>query len=1205
MLMKSACVSVGLIFAVSCAADDGDRPAAHWGFQQIEQLDVHGEAEAVASRLTSPVYPLFKESNQALRLIAPAWVVIPDSGDSSEYDFENGDEVTFEAWVRIDRMSDNAYLIGKGRTELKGAHSNDQNWAFRLRKNGGAACVNFLFRSADSKQQKGDWHRWTSDLGVSAGARWHHVALRYCFGQPDSVRAFVNGQSTGGTWDMGGATKNAPVVNNEDVWIGSSMGGNAGNSLTGAIDELKIHRRLLSDDEIQSHYAFVPPDTTPSSIPDDSVLVQMMPATSHRKFFDEIQPSVLEWHQPEFAFHEMPQVYDEWGIRDDPGSTVLIRAWSMVTLPEGTYQLLIRARGLSRLTVGDQQVAMLSAAKHKSGAHNHVIPLPETVRPNLRPHAMNEQEHVVKFVSDGQAQRWLFETIVGGASYRAEFGETCVAVAKPEAMFHLVSASTLHSSKLHSPKQYSLTDAGWYDFRNAHRDLVTELDFQNRVVANKQKESLWDVRHQLASKRLLASQETPSIDQVIQESVDGWNRSIAMKTSMAFESSLFQDQIQPLLQSACGRCHGQKEHGGLSILHRDRLLAGGESGDAAIVPGRPEDSYLMELIAAEKDDYRMPPKGDGLDDKQVGLIREWIRDGAHMPERVREPIEVLDTVDDLAFLRRAYLDTVGVIPSLKEIQWFQAQDPMTRRPRVVDRLLQDRRWADHWVGYWQDVFAENPNLLKPTLNNTGPFRFWIHEALVDNKPLDRFATELILMRGSRWRGGTAGFAVASQNDSPMAAKAHVISSAFLGVNMKCARCHDAPYHEHSQSDLFQVAAMLKKQPIKLLESSTVPAAFFAKQEREPLIEATLKAGDVVQPEFPFGSLLADHSDSLAENTSDLRLRLAYQVTGSRRFAEVMVNRIWARLMGAGLVEPVDDWEANPASNPKLLSLLADQLIGCNYDAKQFVRKILLADAYQRLAVNRTADDPRLFAGPFRRRMTAEQVVDSSFVAAGRTMATEELTMDIEGLLPGDRFLNFRFPRRAWEFTTLANERDRPSLALPKAQPIVDVLTAFGWRDSRPEPLSERPTAANVIQPGVLANGSLGIQLTRISEETALLPMLQNAESVDQLADQLFLSFLTRHPSRSERQDLRDLLSAGFAERVIPLAERTMLQIRKRHRYVSWSNHLHTDANVIKTEIQEEVREGPVPTNRLKINWRERAEDAMWVLLNAPEMVMVP
>src|SRR5262245_41622564 len=86
-------------------------------------------------------------------------------------------------------------------------------------------------------------------------------------------------------------------------------------------------------------------------------------------------------------------------------------------------------------------------------------------------------------------------------------------------------------------------------------------------------------------------------------------------------------------------------------------------------------------------------------------------------------------VNDDAFLRRVALDTVGVIPSPEEIAAFRADSTLDRRARLIDRLLADERWADHWTGYWQDVLAENPGLLKPTLNNTGPFRWWIYRAL--------------------------------------------------------------------------------------------------------------------------------------------------------------------------------------------------------------------------------------------------------------------------------------------------------------------------------------------------------------------------------------------------------------------------------------------------------------------------------------------
>src|SRR5690606_25606825 len=144
--------------------------------------------------------------------------------------------------------------------------------------------------------------------------------------------------------------------------------------------------------------------------------------------------------------------------------------------------------------------------------------------------------------------------------------------------------------------------------------------------------------------------------------------------------------------------------------------------------------------------------------------------------------------------------------------------------------------------------AENPNILKPSLNNSGPFRFWIHEALSDNLPMDRFVTELILMEGGVLAGGPAGFSLAAENDVPMAAKAHILSTAFLGQEMTCARCHDSPYHQSKQRDLFEMAAMLERKPITLPETSSVPMSTFA--GRKPLIEITLKPGETVAPAWP-------------------------------------------------------------------------------------------------------------------------------------------------------------------------------------------------------------------------------------------------------------------------------------------------------------------------------------------------------------------
>jgi hypothetical protein len=238
-------------------------------------------------------------------------------------------------------------------------------------------------------------------------------------------------------------------------------------------------------------------------------------------------------------------------------------------------------------------------------------------------------------------------------------------------------------------------------------------------------------------------------------------------------------------------------------------------------------------------------------------------------------------------------------------------------------------------------------------------------------------------------------------------------------------------------------------------------------------------------------------------------------------------------------------------------------------------------------------------------MTAEQIVDSAFHTAGVEMDTEPLTMDIEGTLPADKFLNFGRPKHAWEFTTLANERDRPSLALPRIQAVADVLKAFGWRNSRPEPTSEREERPNLIQPGVLANGTLGVWLTRLSDQSQLTHMALEDQPIETFVDDLFLRLLTRPPTPKEREQYLTLLSPGYSSRVVPRNEIGPAPQKKRFRYVSWSNHLNTEANKIKVEQEKVARIGDPPTRFLRDDWRQRAEDAVWALMNSPEMVLIP
>jgi hypothetical protein len=567
--------------------------------------------------------------------------------------------------------------------------------------------------------------------------------------------------------------------------------------------------------------------------------------------------------------------------------------------------------------------------------------------------------------------------------------------------------------------------------------------------------------------------------------------------------------------------------------------------------------------------------------------------------------------DDHTFLRRVSLDVTGRPPTPDQVAAFLAEAPAVRRARVIDRLLEDPGWAENWVGYWQDVLAENPGILKPMLNNTGPFRWWLRESLADNKPMDQFASELILMEGSAYYGGPAGFGMATDNDVPMAQKAQIVAQAFLGMQLQCARCHDAPYHNFKQKDLFSLAAMLRRAPQEVPASSSIPTNANIVLGR--LVNVTLAPGSRVAPAWPFPAVqAAELPDGMLRHPEDSRERLAALVTGvhNTRFARVIVNRLWRRYLGWGLVEPVDDWENARPSHPELLDWLAVELATHDYDLKHVARLILKARVYQRAIRSDGSEDrppeKRLFAAPARRRLTAEQVLDSLFAVVGKRIAVEELNMDVDGRRPVKDFNNLGLPHHAWEFTSLSNERDRPALSMPRAQQAVDVLTAFGWRESRQNPQSMRDHSPNVLQPATLANGAITHgHIARLSEDSAVTALALEDRSLPELVTAVFLRLLSRPPTTNERRATEMILADGFAERRLPPSGSQPRKSSAPTRAVSWANHLNPEATRIKQTLEREARAGDPPTERLRAAWRERMEDVVWALINSPEFIFVP
>jgi len=1222
----------------TCAAE----PVVRWDFGAEEQtpLTAHGGVHRDVEGPRSPTYPDFSEHNTAVRLDGNgARLTLADPGPNSPFDFTNGDAITLEAWVNLRelREGENRYIIGKGRTGRSGFAPDNQNWALRVTGRNGKACLNFLFAS-QPVTGGGDehWHRWTTGDGFVPRTGWHHVAVTYRFGEPESIQGWLNGKRLSGRWDMGGPTKQPPVNDDDEVWIGSSMGGSAAASWNGGLDAVAIHRQVLDEATLAKRYrregeitlVGLAPTVMPQlgPLPSDRVVVtfhQDFPAHDRWLMEDESWPAeAARWEGDAFLLNQLPLRFDDWGLRTAWKAPVVVRLAADVDLPAGEQTLLFRARGMARLWVDGQLVGGTQPLTGSPDGEEPMTPVSEPPAPGHRPVWHREQEVIgtVKIEQAGPV-RVVLEAIAGGQRFRPEPGELTVALRSSDGQsYSLLRPSGLGGAPL------PLTDEA-VEAKLAEIALsMNALNDATRRAAAASRDRYWAQRH-AAAKQWVAEHQPPAVPQVAGSAEHPIDAFILARMEQAQsaagetpeeEAQHFHAHVLPILRSECFRCHGDKDQGGLRLHSREAAIAGGDSGLPAIEPGEIEASELINRLRSPYPEERMPPSGAPLAEEKIRVLEDWIAAGANWPEI---PLSASQTtippvIEDFAFLRRAYLDTVGVVPSEAEARRFADDLSPDKRERLIDRLLEDPRWADHWMGYWQDVLGENPTMLNATLNSTGPFRWFLYDALRDDKPVDRWVTELVMMRGSAPEGGSAGFAQASQNDSPFASKGHILAGAFLGIEMQCARCHDSPYHTTSQQELFSLAAMLARQPVSVPASSTVPAAFFEGKGHQSLIRVTLKPGASVEPTWHFAEVTGAEDTqrlrALMENPDDSRERLAALITAPQntRFAQVMVNRLWRRLIGAGIVEPPHDWEGNAPSHPELLDWLAKELVAQGYSLKHLTRLIMTSQLYQREAIGENLAAPpleRLFNAPERRRMTAEQIVDSFYVASGNQMNTEEMTIDPDGRRTAASRNTFGKPHRSWMFVSMSNERDRPSLTFPYAAMVEEVLTAFGWSADRQSPATDREQAPNVRQPAVIANSYLTLWLTTAAHESKLADLAVEAEDPAALVDSIFLAFLTRLPNAEEKQRFTQELAKGFNQRLV-LSDPSQLPLSEsweRLPQVTWSNHLRNEANSIQLEHARRVRQGPPADSRLEPQWRQRYEDFVWSVVNLREFLWMP
>lgn len=463
----------------------------------------------------------------------------------------------------------------------------------------------------------------------------------------------------------------------------------------------------------------------------------------------------------------------------------------------------------------------------------------------------------------------------------------------------------------------------------------------------------------------------------------------------------FSSEIKPILEASCIKCHGRgKAKGGFAIDNRETFLKGGDSGVVAAA-GKSEESLLIEMVSGLDPDIVMPQKGSRLTPKEVGLLRAWIDQGlpwdssvtfgklppvnlhpnkpklpesdfAHPVDRFvfayfkEKHIQPASPVEDRIFARRAFLDVIGLLPTPEELEAFTRDTAADKRARLVRDLLGRKMdYAVHWLTFWNDALRNDYKGTGYIDGGRKQITSWLFAALARNKPYNDFVAELInpssesegFARGIVWRG------VVNASQTPQMQAAQNISQVFMGVNLKCASCHDSFINDWTLADAYGLASIYADGPLEMFKCDA-PTGH--------------KAGmKFIYPEL--GEI-----DPASPRQERLK-QLAAIVTSEQnaRLTRTIVNRLWARFMGRGLIEPVDEMD-NPAWNQSLLDWLAADLAENDYDLKHTIGLILSSRAYQlpAVAVSELKSKDFVFTGPLVRRLSAEQFIDATAQLTG-------------------------------------------------------------------------------------------------------------------------------------------------------------------------------------------------------------------------------
>ena len=388
-------------------------------------------------------------------------------------------------------------------------------------------------------------------------------------------------------------------------------------------------------------------------------------------------------------------------------------------------------------------------------------------------------------------------------------------------------------------------------------------------------------------------------------------------------------------------CYYDSSNPAIAEVDSDGFVRFKSRGEVAII------AHYLNLVANIRLTHLVEVPGFA----QAEVPQDNVIDRAVYNKLNRMRIRPSELAGDREFIRRAYLDVIGVLPTPDEVKTFLADPRGTRRDHVIDQLLARPEFVDFWALKFADILRSNGRLIQT--KGAYVFHRWIRTCLERNLPMDQFVRELLTSDGSTYKNPAANYYRISRDPETAV---ETTAQLFLGVRIQCAKCHNHPFERWTQDDYYGFAAFFSQIGRKRgnLPDEEVIYATGSGDVNQP------RTGRTMKPKALGGPVLDDPAQS------DRRVRLATWLSGPDNpfFAKSLVNRIWFHLIGRGIVEPVDDFrDSNPASNDELLDDLTSEFVKNGYDLKKLIRSIVHSRTYQLSATTNplNSDDSLYFS----------------------------------------------------------------------------------------------------------------------------------------------------------------------------------------------------------------------------------------------------